>query len=164
MKGYKAFDENLKCRNFQYEVGKTYKREGKIDILGHGTNCSNGFGSGIAGQIAKKYPISKKLFHVAHKENIDTLGSALFCKTNRGKYIANLYTQQTCGYNGEKYVSYDAIEKCLIGLKSYAENNNLKIGIPKIGCGLGGGNWNVIHEIIKDVFQDYDVYVYSLEG
>ena len=37
MKGYKGFDNDLKCRGFQYEVGKTYECEGKITL------CDNGF-------------------------------------------------------------------------------------------------------------------------
>ena len=35
--GYKAFNEGLKCRDFQYEIGKDYKLDGEISI------CSNGF-------------------------------------------------------------------------------------------------------------------------
>ena len=37
MKGYKGFDKDLKCRDFQYEVGKDYTTEGKIEA------CKNGF-------------------------------------------------------------------------------------------------------------------------
>ena len=34
---YKGFNEDLTCREFQYEVGKEYKEKGKIDV------CVNGF-------------------------------------------------------------------------------------------------------------------------
>ena len=38
IKAYKGFDSQLKCRDFQYEVGKEYKMEGK-DI----SICKKGF-------------------------------------------------------------------------------------------------------------------------
>ena len=37
MIGFKGFDKNLKCRDFQFEVGKTYKIKGDLKI------CENGF-------------------------------------------------------------------------------------------------------------------------
>ena len=35
--GFKGFDKDLKCRGYQYEVGKEFEEEGKIEA------CSNGF-------------------------------------------------------------------------------------------------------------------------
>ena len=37
MKTYKGFDENLKCRDFQYEVGEEYEQSGEVKC------CNSGF-------------------------------------------------------------------------------------------------------------------------
>ncbi len=37
LNGYKGFDQDLKCRNFQYEVGNEYEEKDKIEL------CENGF-------------------------------------------------------------------------------------------------------------------------
>ncbi len=33
---YKGFDKNMRCRGYQYELGKTYEAEGKILACGNG--------------------------------------------------------------------------------------------------------------------------------
>ena len=37
IKSYKGFDKNLKCRDFQYEIGKEYEMDGEIRV------CNRGF-------------------------------------------------------------------------------------------------------------------------
>jgi hypothetical protein len=37
MKGFKAFDKNLQCRGFQFEVGQTFKVDGELSV------CNTGF-------------------------------------------------------------------------------------------------------------------------
>ena len=37
VKGYKGFNQDLTCRGFQYEIGKTYEYNGEIEL------CSSGF-------------------------------------------------------------------------------------------------------------------------
>lgn len=37
IKSYKGFDKNLRCRDFQYEIGGIYEMDGKIKM------CNRGF-------------------------------------------------------------------------------------------------------------------------
>ncbi|MBF1591658.1 MAG: hypothetical protein HXO19_11330, partial [Prevotella shahii] len=37
IKAYKGFNNDMTCRDFQYEVGKEYEQKGKIEV------CENGF-------------------------------------------------------------------------------------------------------------------------
>ena len=44
IKGYKGFDKNMKCRDFQYETGKDYQHDGKISCCHSGFHfCTNPF-------------------------------------------------------------------------------------------------------------------------
>ena len=136
--------------------------------IAHGVNCQNKMRSGVAKVLFDKYPNVKTDYHSYHQEmlgeidgNKDLLGSYSVSDQIDGKSILNCYTQEFYGYNGKKYVSYDAIFNVLqlmvtLGVK--------EVAIPKIGAGLAGGNWEVISRIIDDATgDDLAVYVYYLE-
>lgn len=131
------------------------------DILAHGCNCSGGFGSGVAAGMAHNHPKSRDQYMHKHRYEGWQLGDVKFVSSGT-KWIANCGTQQDYLPRGILHADYPAIQKCMIQVRDFAKDNNLSIAIPKIGCGLAGGNWEVVSVILQDVFSDYDVTVYEL--
>lgn len=128
----------------------------KKQLIVHGVNCQRAMGSGFAKQIREKYPdaFEKYIDWCAHQlyykgnQPQSWLGKVQFVR-NTFPTIANCFTQYSYGRDGKKYVSYDAIDSCLIKVASFAKENDLEVHMPQIGAGLGGGNWSVINEIIE---------------
>ena len=52
---------------------------------------------------------------------------------------------------------YQAIESCLLGISE--EFPDKKIGIPYIGAGLAGGDWNIIRPIIEETLDGTDTTI-----
>jgi len=44
IKGYKAFDKNMKCQGFQYKEGKIYKHKGEVKCCPNSNDLKNGRG------------------------------------------------------------------------------------------------------------------------
>lgn len=135
--------------------------EATEDIIAHGCNCSGGFGSGVAGQIAKKWPDVRAAYLKQHNSYGWELGSWQIVDAD-DKLVINCATQKKYLPRGICHADYDAIREVMGHVKKYASHYNFSVAIPKIGAGLAGGDWNVIEGILNEVFSDYDVTVYEL--
>jgi O-acetyl-ADP-ribose deacetylase (regulator of RNase III) len=135
---------------------------GEVDILAHGCNCKNGFGSGVAGMMAKLHPSAKTSYHAKFFSEGWKPGDVQFVISNN-KIIANCATQNDYYPRNKCHADYDAIWTSMEKVKAFAKLGNFSIGIPKIGAGLAGGDWDTIKGILNEVFQDYDVTVFCLD-
>ena len=76
-------------------------------------------------------------------------------------YIVNSYTQYLYGKNHADGVSkpldYDALTLCMRKINHVFKGKH--IGLPTIGAGLAGGDWNRIKSIIQTELKDCDVTV-----
>lgn len=144
-------------------------KNGEIDVLVHGVNCQGKMNSGIAKQIRAEFPRVFDEYEKYCKEHYDDfdlpedlLGDVQYVRNVLpGRSIFNAFTQEGYGYNGFRYCSYDAIDRVMQILST--DGITGKIGMPKIGAGLGGGDWKVIEAIINSRFPDREVYVYTLK-
>lgn len=135
------------------------------NIIVHQTNCQGVMGHGIALQVKQKYPEVYNAYHYYCKTNCakDILGTSLICEANDGKYIANLFGQ--LNYGEGLQTDYDRFKSALIEIHDFAKEHNLSVAIPyKIGCGLAHGDWNIVYNIINEVFSDdVQMNIYRLE-
>ena len=62
-------------------------------------------------------------------------------------------------------IRYDAVRMCLMGVCQYASrihDEEVSIHMPRIGCGLAGGSWPQIEDILNETLREFDVFVYDL--
>ena len=127
-------------------------------IIAHGVNTNGGFGSGVAGCIARKWPIVKMLYHIS--EMPTELGGVLFTYPEPNITLANCYTQKRYGRDGRVYAESSAIRRSLKKVidKTIDSRKSDCINIPMIGCGYGGLNWNNdVEPIIRELESRSDI-------
>lgn len=132
-------------------------------VIAHGCNCVGGFGSGVAGQIAQKWPDVRSAYLRQHNSYGWKLGQVQYVDIG-DHIITNCGTQQKYVPRGICHADYGAIQNCMVKIKTYCKSHGFSLAIPKIGAGLAGGDWNEIEDILTEVFHDYDVTVYELQA
>jgi O-acetyl-ADP-ribose deacetylase (regulator of RNase III) len=133
-------------------------------VIAHGCNCSGGFGSGFAAQVARAYPCVREAYLHRHNTRGWKLGDVQLIGVGdgSGRTFANCGTQQRYGKPDEgPYVSYPAIRAVIRDLVTSSVAGN-GIAMPKIGAGLAGGNWDIISKIIEEESGNVEIRVYTL--
>lgn len=140
-----------------------------MGIVAHGCNCSGGFASGVAGAIRQRWPIAyDKYKEIIGNGNLSYLGTVQFIVpyVDTDLIIANCFTQKFYGRNG-RFAIPTAIESSLRQVYKMADQTDLPIYMPKIGCGLGGLSWDrevfPIIESLDKSFSRVDTYVCTFE-
>lgn len=139
-------------------------QEGTFDVIVHGCNCFCTQKSGIAPQMVKAFDTNMyDLENISFKGDINKLGNieyhTRFSINNQENitkfHVVNAYTQYD--YRGERPINYNALIMCLIKINYIFKEKH--IGLPKIGCGLAGGDWDFVKALIKIYLSDCKVTV-----
>jgi O-acetyl-ADP-ribose deacetylase (regulator of RNase III) len=140
----------------------------ELKYIAHGVNCQNKMGSGVAKVLFDAYPEVKSQYHEHCKTELnfgstpkDALGTVRLVYVGNDRYVANCFTQEFYGYDGKRYVNYFAVADCFYKLAEVWKGQIL--AIPKIGCGLAGGDWNFMEQLINDTVGDkLEIWVYEI--
>lgn len=147
---------------------------GSTVIIPHVCNNINLFGAGFAAAVASRYPEVKENFHMLG--NKAKLGNVQFVTIKNNKQhrrnliFANMIAQnRVIDKNNPRPLNYASLVNCMTTVRDFAKNlldtehDKVEIHCPRFGCGLAGGNWNFISELIKDIWSDFDIFIYILK-
>ncbi|WP_343691805.1 hypothetical protein [Chitinophaga sp.] len=139
-------------------------KAGKFDAIVHGCNCFCTQKKGIAPLVAKafgadKFPLEAKQYK-GDRTKLGKIDYQTVTLSNQQPLtIINAYTQYD--YRGEKPFDPVAFRHCMQAINSRFKGGH--IGMPLIGAGLAGGNWNEISEIITEELTNCQVTVVRLK-
>lgn len=123
--------------------------------VAHGCNCFHTMGAGVAGQLAKAYSPVLSIdkagsdYGCANKLGTFTRAVKLHGPDDHEVYCFNLYTQYEPGPN----LDYGALVNSMVELNNWANNLLVPptIYMPRIGCGIAGGDWEKV-KVLIDMF------------
>lgn len=137
--------------------------KGRFDVIVHGCNCFCTMGGGIARTIQDEFPEAYAADLVTVKGDRNKLGRYSFATIQRNQYtltVVNAYTQ--FHFHGDAVlIDYEAIQNVFALIKK--DFSGKRIGYPKIGAGLGGGDWQRISSIIDQELagEDHTLVIYK---
>jgi O-acetyl-ADP-ribose deacetylase (regulator of RNase III) len=147
-------------------------RSNNFDVICHGCNCFCVQGSGLAPFMVRafgtdKFPMEDERL----KGDINKLGQIDYETFYYTKppmraitatfVVVNAYTQYGFGRNHPSGTAvpldYSALTLCMTKINHIFSGKH--IGLPQIGCGLAGGDWRTVRQIIQCELRDCEVTV-----
>jgi O-acetyl-ADP-ribose deacetylase (regulator of RNase III) len=130
-------------------------------VIVHGCNCQGKYNAGAAKAVRERFPSAYERYMADHSREALVLGRISAVEIPLASVlVVNAYTQFYYGRDGRRYTNYESValafERTLVLLGSGTLSQTYENGFafPKLGCVLGGGNWEVVSAIIDTTIPD----------
>lgn len=124
-------------------------------IIVHICNDVGGWGAGFVLAISARWKEPELGYRRWHRDDPADmppfdLGNVIFVDVAPNLCVANLIGQHGIrGKSSTPPIRYEAVKTGLCTIALEAAKRNASIHMPRIGCGLAGGNWEEIQMIIE---------------
>jgi len=130
-------------------------------IVAHVCNDLGGWGKGFVVAVSRRWPEPERDYREWHRGrsgNDFGLGAVRVIQVKPDTWVANMVGQRgiRTGSSGPP-IRYDALERCLTRLADHAVTLGASVHMPRIGCGLAGGRWELVEPIILRTLCARDV-------
>ena len=146
--------------------------EDGIRLIAHVCNDAGKWGAGFSGAVSSKWPEAKKSYLAKARFSKSFALGAMYCIfMDRKLGVAHMVAQHGVSRDLLNYIPirYDSLELCLEkiakGVRSLQFLNpkeRVTVHMPRIGCGLAGGTWDIVGGLIEENLWDIECYVYDL--
>lgn len=155
----------------KYVVGDATQPIGDgVKIIAHVCNDIGKWGKGFVIAISNRWRKPEyefKKWYAERETNDFALGAVQLVSVDESLYVANMIGQHTvCEKDGLPPIRYEALETCLSAVSGHALRLGASVHMPRIGCGLAGGEWTKVSPIIEHLLtaQNVSVTVYDFDG
>jgi len=155
--------------DIQYTIGDATHPEGESPkIIVHVCNDIGGWGAGFVLAISRRWKQPEHQYREWHRIGGPLpfeLGQVQFVEVEPRLWVANLLGQRGIRREGGKPpVRYDAIRVGLARVADFARKRGAGVHMPRIGCGLAGGEWSEVSRMVEEELtsREVPVTVYDL--
>ncbi|MFJ3790574.1 macro domain-containing protein [Kitasatospora sp. NPDC090091] len=160
----------METATLQYLRGDATTPLGKgVKVIAHVCNDLGGWGKGFVLAVSRRWPEPEAAYRRWHRErarNDFGLGAVQLVQVERYVWVANLIGQRgiRTGRSTGAPVRYEAIDTALATLAEEALRLGASVHMPRIGCGLAGGRWELVEPLVTSrlVGRGVPVTVYDV--
>ncbi len=149
-----------------YAIGDATRPHGQgRKIIVHICNDRGAWGKGFVLAISRRWRQPAEAYKRWFNEDGFGLGAVQFVQVEPDVWVANLVGQHGLKpQRGLPPIRYEAVKSGLETVAAKAKELNATAHMPRIGCGLAGGEWPLIEALIIStlVEQGIEVIVYDL--
>lgn len=136
---------------------------GEPRVLLHICNDLGRWGRGFVKAVSRRWPEPEaryRAWYAGQERKAFALGKAQFVRVDKGLWVANLVGQRGLKPRaGLAPIRYDAVREGLLSVQRFALKRGASVHMPRIGCGLAGGRWAIMAELIAEALLDAGVSV-----
>lgn len=135
-------------------------------IIAHVCNNVGAWGAGFVMALSARWSAPEISYHNWKRgvfEEPFELGHVQPVRVERDIYVCNMIAQESVhSKDGRPPIRYCALQRCLQRVAMIAQSLNATIHMPRIGCGLAGGEWETVEKIINQELGEFSVTVYDI--
>lgn len=141
-----------------FTKGDLFSTEG-VRAYGHGCNCAGAMGAGVAIEFKRRYPRMFEEYAARCADGRFGLGD-VFMWTEGDETVFNLGTQE----HWRKKAQLPALAQALRKMVELAANGSIeRVGLPRIGAGLGGLDWMRVKRVLEEVGKETKITLVVFE-